>query len=489
MDLRSTDASRHNLVKTKIVATLGPASGSPETLRELILAGVDVFRVNMAHGDFDWRETTIAHIRQISAELNRPVGILGDLSGPKIRLGQLPEGGIRLITGVAVRFVREAIPDDPLAFTCSYESLVDDLRPDDRVLLADGTVSLKVVSQDPVAGSVTCVVVQSGMIFSRQGINLPGVVLSTPSVTAKDRVDLAWALKQRLDYISLSFVRHAADLELLRQLIQEQQPGYNPLIVAKIEKVEAITELAQILEQTDAVMVARGDLGVEADIARVPMLQKQIIRMCNERRIPVITATQMLDSMQKNELPTRAEASDVANAVLDGTDAVMLSGETAVGLYPVLTVQTMARICQAAERELVPRPLGDKMTPVRSRAAIITEAVTAGAGTAAEELSADLLVVATRTGKTAMALSKQRRRVPIIAVTDCEETARQMCLFWGVTPMVTPAVCFMPDKFIDWVVEMARQHHAIQSGDKLVVVGNSRWEHRFHDMMLVHVVP
>lgn len=489
MDLRQVPATGRALVKTKIVATLGPACESPDVLRELIATGVDVFRVNLAHGTMEWRDEMVRKVRAVSEELGRPVGLLGDLAGPKIRLGTLPDDGLTFEAGEIVRFARQSVPNNPRVLTCTYEALIDDLQADNRVLMADGAVAMRVTEKDSDGNWVDCEVVQGGTVFTRQGVNLPGVALSTPSVTDKDREDLAWALEVGLDFVSLSFVRRAADIELLRSLIAERNLEHPPLIVAKIEKVEAIAELEQILEESDAVMVARGDLGVEADISRVPMLQKQIIRMCNERRIPVITATQMLDSMQKNELPTRAEASDVANAVLDGSDAVMLSGETAVGKYPVKAVRMMGRICREAEAELIPRPLADAKTAPRSRAAQITEATTAGAGAAAEELKADLLVVATRTGKTAMALSKQRRRVPILALTDSPQTARQMCLFWGVTPMQTPAVCFLPDKFLDWVVQEMQSQQMLFSGDKLVLVGNSRWQQRAHDLMLVHVLP
>ena len=335
MDLWQHKYAEGSLVKTKIVATVGPASASYEKLTELVLAGVDVFRLNFAHGTYEWFDQVVGWIRQVSAKLDQPIAILADLAGPKIRLGELPPEGIRCRQGARMEFVHHPEPGRLDQFTCTYESLIDDLRPGDRVLLADGSVSLRVIEQDSQAGVVVCEVVQPGLVRSRQGVNLPGAVLSTPSVTEKDQQDLTWALDHEIDYIGLSFVRSAEDIRNLKKRISMHPTKTPPWIVAKIEKPEAIANLEQIVIETDAVMVARGDLGVEADIFRVPALQKQIIRLCNEHRTPVITATQMLDSMQKNEIPTRAEASDVFNAVLDGTDAVMLSGETAAGDYPM----------------------------------------------------------------------------------------------------------------------------------------------------------
>ena len=482
------------LVKTKIVATVGPASGSREKLAELIEAGVDVFRLNFAHGNHDWFAMIVGWIRDLSSEFGRPIGILGDLSGPKIRLGVLPEEGLRLRQGAQVEFVRSSVTArtdiTPPQLTCTYEPLVDDLRAGDRVVLADGIVSLRVLSQDATAGRVLCEVMQPGLIRSRQGVNLPGVALSTPSLTGKDRFELHWALDHGIDFIGLSFVRRVEDLKQLRQVINDHPTKTPPWIVAKIEKAEAISDLDAIIAEADVVMVARGDLGVETDIYRVPGLQKKIIRLCNEHRTPVITATQMLDSMQKNEIPTRAEASDVFNAVLDGTDAVMLSGETAAGDYPLEAVAMMSRIAREAERLLEPRQAGtDSRSLPRNRATAITEAVTHGAATAAAHLGADLIVAATAGGKTAMAISKQRPHVPIIALTDRPEVARRMCLFWGVAPIETDAVAKAPKELLAFVTQLGREQKMLDSGSKLVLVGSSDWTLDWHDMMLVHVVP
>ena len=276
---------RQKLVKTRIIATVGPASESTEVLRDLVISGVDIFRLNFAHGTHAWLSEIVRKIRQVSAELDSPVGLLADLSGPKIRLGEILGGDVQCNEGATFRFIRGMKSDVATDLTCTYEPLIDDVKPGDRILLADGTVGMVVVEKDSAAQWVTCLVIQSGKIRSRQGVNLPGVALSTPSVTEKDRKDLTWALQNHIDFVGLSFVRQAEDIRELHRLIESHHPKVVPLIVAKIEKTEAIADLDNILHATDAVMVARGDLGVEAEISRVPILQKQIIRRCNELRI------------------------------------------------------------------------------------------------------------------------------------------------------------------------------------------------------------
>lgn len=489
MDLRQRRFTEDPLAKTKIVATVGPACGEEAKLRQLVEAGVDVFRLNFAHGKHEWLAGIVAAVRRISAELKRPVGLLADLSGPKIRLGQLPEEGVLCGEEDRIEFVRGDAPYVPKVLTCTYPQLIDDLKPGDRVLLADGMVALRVMEKAADGSRVVCGVEQPGTIRSRQGINLPGVTLSTPALTEKDREDLAWALKHEIDFLSLSFVRSPQDIRLMREVMASHNPTFVPQIVAKIEKMEAIDCFEEILAETDVVMVARGDLGVEVDVARVPMLQKRIIRQCKQHRVPVITATQMLESMQKNELPTRAEASDVANAVLDGTDAVMLSGETAVGSHPALVVSTMSRIAREAERMLTPTPIQSIDGTTRTRARLLTEAVTLGAGAAAENLKADLIVVASQTGRTAMALSKQRLPMPILALTDNIATARRMCLYWGITPLLTSTTFPTPQETLGFVIGWGQKLGVLKSGSRIVVVGRTESSVEGHDLMLVHVIP
>ncbi|MCY2965267.1 MAG: pyruvate kinase [Planctomycetota bacterium] len=482
-----TTGERMTFVKTKIVATIGPAVQTVEKLTQLVAAGVDVFRLNFAHGQHDWLSKMLANIREVSRTLGRPVGVLGDLSGPKIRLEEIPGGVASCVMGEQFIFAREPDLADPKVFTCTYDRLIDDLRVNDRVLLADGTVGLRVVERTD--DRVICVVEQPGEVRSRQGVNLPGAVLSTPSLTEKDRDDLKWALANGVDFISLSFVRSADDLRLLRAEIAAFGPKYEPQIVAKIEKLEAVNDLDQILEQTDVVMVARGDLGVEVDLAQVPMIQKRIIRLCNQHRVPVITATQMLESMTHCNRPTRAEATDVANAVLDGTDAVMLSGETAVGDYPVEAVGTMNRIAHEAERVLSPARGNDPFSQLRSRAMAVTEAVTVGAVRAAEHLTADLIVVVTKTGKTALAISRQRSQTPVLSLTSSEETARRLSLYWGITPLCTPISQATPPEILKFVVDWGKREGVLRSGAKIILIASSGTSTVGHDVMLVHSVP
>lgn len=486
---RQAAAEPHWSLKTKIIATVGPACATFETLRELVTAGVDVFRLNFAHGSHTWLASVVGMIRRVSHELGRPVAILGDLSGPKIRLEEIPGGVITLVSGHELCFVRHADPAHPEWLTSTYEPLVDDLQENDRVLLADGTVSLRVVRKVPQEQRVVCRVEQGGELRSKQGINLPGVKLQVPSLTAKDRDDLFWALSQQLDFVSLSFVRSADDIRKLKELIAASGTPTPPFVVAKIEKVEAIDDLEAIVLATDVVMVARGDLGVEADLAAVPMFQKRIIRLCNTHRVPVITATQMLDSMQNNRRPTRAEASDVANAVIDGTDAVMLSGETAIGKYPAEVVSTMGRIAREAERFLNPARAVASWSPKPNVPAnAVTEGVVHGAVVIAEHIQADLYVVATRGGLTAMALSQQRSRIPILGISDNAQTATRLCLVWGVHAEYCPHIAGDPQALVEYVVKKGKHEGFLKPGHKLVVISSSHWSAPGHDSLLVHVV-
>jgi pyruvate kinase len=486
---RLSTGERVTNVKTKIIATVGPACATAEKLAELVDAGVDLFRLNFAHGNYDWLGGIVEAIRAVSKKHGRPIGILGDLAGPKIRLEELPGGVIQCRAGEKYEFIRKPDPARPMGLTCTYEKLVDELAVGDALLLADGAVAMRVVEKPAGAEGVVCVIEQPGEIRSRQGVNLPGVKLSTPSLTDKDREDLAWAIAHELDFVGLSFVRSADDIRLLREAIAAHKPVHPPQIVAKIEKMEAVNQLDLILAETDAVMVARGDLGVEVDLALVPILQKRIIRLCNQHRIPVITATQMLDSMENHNRPTRAEAADVANAVLDGADAIMLSGESAIGKFPVVAVATMSRIAREAERILPPVRQTDPQTLPRSRALAVTEAVTLGASVAAEHLSADLIVVATRSGRTALALSRQRSPIPILGLSDSPQAARRMCLYWGVTPLETGMVDATPQDLLQFVVDWSRRQNVLRSGSKLVLVASTNWSAEGHDLLLVHALP
>ncbi len=345
--------------QTKIVATLGPASSDPAKLAELIQAGVDVFRINTAHGTREEHQAAVDKVREASRAANCPIGILVDLAGPKIRLGELPGGSVSCKTGDVLTFIRGESAGQAGQMTATYETLIDELDPGDRVMLADGAVELRVDSKS--ADAAVCRVVQGGIFRSRQGINLPGVKLSAPALGEKDRDNARWAAAAGADYLGLSFVRKVEDLQDLKSLIKAA--GGSSRVIAKIEKPEALEILDAIIAAADGIMVARGDLGVEIDIARVPLVQKRIIALCNQARKPVIIATQMLESMHHSRLPTRAEVTDVANAILDGADACMLSGETAVGEYPLETVEMMHRIALATEPLLRQRPVNGSGVP------------------------------------------------------------------------------------------------------------------------------
>lgn len=416
--------------KTKIVCTLGPASNTPETIRALITAGLNVARINFSHGTLEQHARVIAMVREASEELGCPVAILGDLQGPRIRIGDLAEP-IELVEGAEHWLAPEGM-EQPGDIPVTYELLAQDVGPGNRILVNDGLLELKVLQ---VAGRrVRAQVVYGGQLKSHKGMNLPGVPVSAPSITEKDRADIAFAVAQGLDYIALSFVRRAEDIWQLRALI----PG-EMLVVAKIEKDVALDNMEAIVTAADAVMVARGDLGVELPFERVPIAQKRLIALCNRMGRPVITATQMLESMIDNPRPTRAEASDVANAILDGTDAVMLSAETAAGHYPVLAVEAMARII----RELEVRDRTHERRRADERRATdkrheVAEAIASAVNAAVKMLHAPAIVCFTKSGSTARVVSSMRPQVPVLACTDLQRTYRQLALVWGVLPELTP---------------------------------------------------
>ncbi len=410
--------------KTKIVATVGPASSSAKMLQKLMQAGVDIFRLNFSHGENSEKRELIARIREVSAKQGRDVAILADLQGPKIRTGKMRDNGMQLTKGEEVIITTDDILGGDGKIPTIYRSLPQDVRPGSRILLDDGLLELKVIS---VAGEdVRCGVVTGGLLKNNKGINLPGVKVSAPSLTEKDREDLDFCLGEPVDYIALSFVRTAEDVEDLKRIISTS--GRQIPIVAKIEKPEALRNFNKILKVTDAVMVARGDLGVEVQAEKVPVYQKKIIEACNRAGKPVITATQMLDSMIKNPRPTRAETSDVANAIIDGTDAVMLSAETASGDYPIESVETMS--CIAIEVEQGGFMRTPDHGPEMSNG--ISQAVADAACRAAAMLKAKAIVVFTQSGSTATLISHFRPTTPIFAFANSVEIRRRLSLFWGV---------------------------------------------------------
>ena len=412
--------------RTKIVATIGPASSSPEVLRRMLLAGMNVARLNFSHGSYENHGKMIQLLRDISSELNLPLTLLQDLQGPKIRVGQLPDTGMVLTEGGSITLVPLAdYTGQPNTVGIDYPYVAEEAIAGTQVLLDDGLLELQVTKIK--GNAVECEVITGGLLKSHKGVNLPSLNLRLPSMTEKDKKDLDFGISQGVDIISLSFVRKADDIRLLKKLLIEK--GADIPVLAKIEKPQAVANLEEIVDECDAIMVARGDLGVEMRPEKVPLIQKQIIKLCNQKGIPVITATQMLDSMIHNPRPTRAEASDVANAIMDGTDAVMLSGESAVGEYPVQAVQMLANIAIDVEPDIkfVNYPPRNK-----DKAHALAEAL----NRIDQMLSLQCIVALTETGYSAKVAAAERPRVPIVALTPNIETYHHLNLVWGVRPVL-----------------------------------------------------
>ncbi len=449
--------------RTKIVATIGPACATPEALRELTATGMDAARLNLSHGTHGDHAARAKLVREAQEEAGRPLALIGDLQGPKIRVGEL-DSPVTLTKGdeVTVLCSEDGAADGELPIAPAVIGEV--LQPGHEVLIDDGLVRLHVDEVE--SGRARCAVLVGGIVSSNKGVNLPGVPIPIPSLTRKDLEDLEFALELGVDYIALSFVRSAADVRDLKALID--QAGSETHVIAKIEKSEAIDALDAILVETDAVMVARGDLGVEIGAALVPLLQKRIILKALERGKPVITATQMLESMVHHPEPTRAEASDVANAILDGTSAVMLSGETAVGEYPIEAVATMDRIARAVEPSLGYR----HQIPEAIEEPTIGNAMSNAACDLAEALGASAMIVPTFTGKTASAVARLRPRRPIIGLSHHEWAVRQMALEWGVTPFLMAETADVEELW-DRSLDRARESGLVRSGDTVVITAGT----------------
>lgn len=411
--------------RTKIIATIGPASSSPAIIARLIKAGMDAARLNFSHGERKDHRRRIHLIRQASLRAGKPIAIIQDLQGPKLRVGMMQNDGVTLKRGDRVIITAKKVLGTGSRISITYPRLTKDLTSGDTVLFDDGKLEARVVRRS--GSDLQCKIVRGGLLKSHKGVNLPGARLTLPSLSRKDREDLLFGIEQGVDYIALSFVRTATDIDATRAFLRKA--GANIPIIAKIEKPEAIDNLEEIVHAADGIMVARGDLGVEMSPEQVPLLQKLIIRACNDAEKPVITATQMLESMIENPQPTRAEASDVANAILDGTDCVMLSGETAVGKHPVHAVAVMARIAEQAETSLEPLP------PDRHIGGM-DESVAHAACRAAAEQRARSIVTFTQSGSTALLVSKHRPAADIIAPTPFERVARKVSLYWGVIPVI-----------------------------------------------------
>lgn len=453
-------------VRTKIICTIGPATESVEVLKELIGSGMDIARVNCSHGDQEQHARIIANIRTASTETGEAVAILLDLSGPKIRTATVEGGAVELKKGSELTLTADEVVGSSSRVSVNYPLLASEISVGSPILLDDGKMVLTVVSKTD--RSVTALVKTGGILKDRKGVNLPGTRLSIPSLTEKDRVDVRFAVQQDVDYVALSFVRSADDVRALRNLlIQEGTKGRRVPIVAKIEKNEAVTDIDAIIGVSDAVMVARGDLGVELPTEDVPPMQKLIVRKCNEAGVPVIIATQMLESMIGNPRPTRAEASDVANAVIDGADAVMLSGETSVGSYPVDAAETMNRIIARVEFDRLNLPEWEM--PDRIRKGDVFDAVARSACLLARQVGATAIVPLTHSGATAQRVSKYRPSMPIYAVTGREKILRRMALFWGVQGFLVPDFEQDSDTAFRKVKEALLRLGYVKRGDYIVL--------------------
>ncbi|MBM3783957.1 MAG: pyruvate kinase [Acidobacteria bacterium] len=464
---------------TKIVATLGPASGTRECIAQLLGAGVNVFRLNMSHGTQDEQAARLKLVRELSVETGKPAGSLVDLQGPKIRLGLFEGGKVELKAGDTFEISTEEALGTAARASTVYKELARDVSPGDRILLADGAVELRAESTDGV--TVKSRVVSGGWIGDRKGINLPGVKVSTPSLTRKDMSDLQFALDQGIDFVAMSFVRKAADIIRLRLFLEER--GATIPIVAKIEKPEAWDNLNEIIAESDGVMVARGDLGVEIAFEKVPFIQKAVIERARHSGKFVITATQMLESMIESPVPTRAEVSDVANAICDGTDAVMLSAETSAGQYPVESVKTMARI--ALETEGAMRPRGYQDPPPRANPSI-AEILADAAYHAARSANVSAIVVLTTSGSTARLVSRYRPPVPIFAFTLSENVARQLTALYGIHPIVTPGEPGT-DAMIQLLDRTLVERGLLRPRDTVILVaGQPMWRSGTTNLMILH---
>jgi pyruvate kinase len=451
------------LRRAKIVSTLGPATSDYETVKEIIQAGVDVARLNLSHGDYSVHEANYVNVRRAAEELGKPVAILVDLQGPKIRLAKFADGPHELAVGDVFTITTEDVPGSKEICGTTFKGLPQDVKPGDPLLIDDGRVRLRVLDTDGVR--VRTEVVVGGTVSNNKGINLPGVAVNVPALSEKDEADLRWGIRQGADLIALSFVRNASDVDRAHEIMDEE--GKRLPVIAKIEKPQAVDALEEIIDAFDSIMVARGDLGVELPLEAVPIVQKRAVELARRMAKPVIVATQMLESMISSPIPTRAETSDVANAVLDGADAVMLSGETSVGEYPVQTVRTMARIVESTEDHGL-----ERIAPLGTKPRTLGGAITLAAVEIAEFTEASYLCVFTESGDSARRMSRLRHGLPIIAFTPNEATRRRMALTWGVRSFLVERKTHT-DELFSQVDDVLLENGLAAPGDRVIVTAGS----------------
>ena len=449
--------------RAKIVATLGPATSSYENVRAIIEAGVDVARLNLSHGDYSVHDANYANVRRAADDAGRAVAVLVDLQGPKIRLGKFEAGPYELSVGDIFKITTEDIIGNREICGTTFKGLPQDVKPGDFLLIDDGKVRVEVVESDGTV--VTTKVIVAGAVSNNKGINLPGVAVNVPALSEKDEADLRWGLQIGADLIALSFVRNAEDVERVHEIMDEE--GIRIPVIAKIEKPQAVDNLEEIVDAFDGIMVARGDLGVELPLEAVPIVQKRAVELARRNAKPVIVATQMLESMISSPVPTRAETSDVANAVLDGADAVMLSGETSVGDYPIVVVETMARIVASTEEHGL-----ERIAPLNAKPKTQGGAITLAALEVAEFVEAKFLCVFTQSGDSARRLSRLRSRIPMIAFTPEPGIRRRMALTWGIRSKLVDVVQHT-DLMFHQVDDYLLENKLAVEGDKVVVISGS----------------
>ncbi|USK38188.1 pyruvate kinase [Cytobacillus firmus] len=471
--------------KTKIVCTIGPASESVEKLTQLIEAGMNVARLNFSHGDFEEHGQRIQNIREASEKTGKTVAILLDTKGPEIRTNNMVDGAIELRAGENIIITMNEVEGTAEKFSVTYAGLIEDVHTGSKILLDDGLIGLEVTKIDKANSEIHTKILNSGTLKNKKGVNVPGVSVNLPGITEKDAQDIIFGIEQGVDFIAASFVRRASDVLEIRQLLEEHNASYIN-IIPKIENQEGVDNIEEILEISDGLMVARGDLGVEIPAEEVPLVQKQLIKKCNAQGKPVITATQMLDSMQRNPRPTRAEASDVANAIFDGTDAIMLSGETAAGSYPVEAVQTMHNIASRAESALDHKEILSNRS--KDNEHNITDAIGESVAHTALNLDVNAIITPTESGHTARMISKYRPKAPIVAVTSNDHVSRRLSLTWGVYPQIGQKAS-TTDDMLDIAVEESLNSGIVASGDLVVITaGVPVGEAGTTNLMKIHVV-
>ncbi|AYC29834.1 pyruvate kinase [Paenisporosarcina cavernae] len=471
--------------KTKIVCTIGPASESLEVLEQLIESGMNVARLNFSHGSHEEHLERIKRIREVAAKTGKVVGILLDTKGPEIRTHNMENDAIELVDGQSIAISMTEVLGTNKMFSISYDKLIEDVKEGSIILLDDGLIELRVTSIEAEKGLIHTNVLNAGVLKNKKGVNVPGVSVQLPGMTEKDANDILFGIEQDVDFIAASFVRRAKDVMEIRELL-EKNDGSSIQIIPKIENQEGVDNIDEILQVADGLMVARGDLGVEIPAEEVPLVQKELIAKCNFAGKPVITATQMLDSMQRNPRPTRAEASDVANAILDGTDAIMLSGETAAGIYPVESVETMDKIAIRTEKAIDYRALVSAKS--KSRGVNMTEAIGQAVAHTAINLNVKAVIAPTESGHTARMISKYRQNSPVIAVTSSERPSRKLTLVWGVYPIVGKKV-YSTDEVLERSVDESIEHGYVDHGDLVVITaGVPVGEAGTTNLMKVHLI-